>query len=166
MADARVRSPLADRVADLATIGAEFGVAFEDQRRFETAYRDEARFRSLVQNSSESITVIDAAGIVRYHSQAAQRVFGDDPEKVLGTRWIDILHDEDRAQASALLAEVAANSSATARPSDSMSTSWRRVFVPPMSPATMRIAPILRRKMSRPNEVRTGLVVDRLEDEW
>lgn len=98
----------------LATIGAEFGIAFEDQRRFEAAYRNEARFRSLVQNSSESITVIDADGLVRYHSPAAQRVFGDDPEALMGTRWIDILHEEDQPQAHALLTELIANSSSTA----------------------------------------------------
>jgi diguanylate cyclase (GGDEF)-like protein/PAS domain S-box-containing protein len=98
----------------LATIGAEFGVAFEDQRRFEAAYRNEARFRSLVQNSSESITVIDAEGLIRYHSAAAARVFGDDPEALLGTRWIEVLHPDDRAQASALLTELMTNNSKTA----------------------------------------------------
>jgi diguanylate cyclase (GGDEF)-like protein/PAS domain S-box-containing protein len=104
----------------LATIGAEFGVAFEDQRRFEAAYQNEARFRSLVQNSSESITVIDADGIVRYHSQAARRIFGDNPESVLGTRWIEVLHEADRAQAAALLADVATHPGATA------TGEWRR----------------------------------------
>jgi len=104
----------------LATIGAEFGVAFEDQRRFEAAYRNEARFRSLVQNSSESITVIDADGTIRYHSAAAQRVFGDDPEALLGTKWIQVLHPDDRAQASALLTELIVNSSKTAV------AEWRR----------------------------------------
>jgi diguanylate cyclase (GGDEF)-like protein/PAS domain S-box-containing protein len=104
----------------LATIGAEFGIAFEDQRRFEAAYRNEARFRSLVQNSSESITVVDADGIVRYHSQAAQRVFGDDIERVLGTAWTEMLHEDDRAHATALLAEVAAN------PGTTTAGEWRR----------------------------------------
>ena len=104
----------------LATIGAEFGVAFEDQRRFEAAYRNEARFRSLVQNSSESITVVDADGIVRYHSQAAQRVFGDDVDTLLGTLWTNVLHEADRAHASALLAEVAAT------PGSTTAGEWRR----------------------------------------
>jgi diguanylate cyclase (GGDEF)-like protein/PAS domain S-box-containing protein len=104
----------------LATIGAEFGVAFEDQRRFEAAYQNEARFRSLVQNSSDTITVIDANAIVRYHSQAAQRIFGDDPETVVGTSWIEMLHEDDRSQATALLAEVARTPGATA------AAEWRR----------------------------------------
>jgi diguanylate cyclase (GGDEF)-like protein/PAS domain S-box-containing protein len=107
-------------VQHLATIGAEFGVAFEDQRRFEVAYRNEARFRSLVQNSSESITVIDASGVVRYHSPAAQRIFGDDVDSVVGAVWVEMLHEADRSQAIALLSEVAANPGTTA------AGEWRR----------------------------------------
>jgi diguanylate cyclase (GGDEF)-like protein/PAS domain S-box-containing protein len=104
----------------LATIGAEFGVAFEDQRRFETAYQNEARFRSLVQNSSESVTVVDTEAVIRYHSPAAHRVFGDDPESLLGTTWTDLVHPDDRARARAVLAEVAAQPGGTA------AGEWRR----------------------------------------
>jgi diguanylate cyclase (GGDEF)-like protein/PAS domain S-box-containing protein len=111
---------LAGDTRHLATIGAEFGVAFEDQRRFETAYRDEARFRSLVQNSSESITVVDAAGRIRYHSSAARRVFGDDPDRLVGTAWVDLVHPDDAARATAFLAEVAAKPGAIA------TGEWRR----------------------------------------
>jgi diguanylate cyclase (GGDEF)-like protein/PAS domain S-box-containing protein len=111
---------LAADTRHLATIGAEFGVAFEDQRRFEAAYRDEARFRSLVQNSSESITVVDASGKIRYHSSAARRVFGDDPEQLLGTSWVDLVHPDDAARAKAFLADVAAN------PGTIATGEWRR----------------------------------------
>ena len=42
--------------------------------------RNEARFRSLVQNSSDVITVVGEDGRVRYQSPSVTRVFGHDPE--------------------------------------------------------------------------------------
>src|SRR5439155_1609066 len=104
----------------LATIGAEFGVAFEDQRRFEEAYRNEARFRSLVHNSSESVTVVDANGVIRYHSPAARRVFGDDPESLVGMPWTDLLHPAELARGRAFLAEVAS------QPGSTSGREWQR----------------------------------------
>jgi PAS domain-containing protein len=44
--------------------------------------RSEARFRSLVQNSSDVITAIDPEGVVRYQSPSVERVFGYSPEEV------------------------------------------------------------------------------------
>jgi diguanylate cyclase (GGDEF)-like protein/PAS domain S-box-containing protein len=104
----------------LATIGAELGVAFEDQRRFEAVQRNEARFRSLVQNSSDSVTVIDVDGMIRYQSPAAERVFGDDPDCLLGTAVTDLLHPEDAPRARVFLAELVAQPGATA------AIEWRR----------------------------------------
>jgi diguanylate cyclase (GGDEF)-like protein/PAS domain S-box-containing protein len=44
--------------------------------------RSEARFRSLVQNSSDVITVIGVDGDVRYQSPSVTRVFGHAPERL------------------------------------------------------------------------------------
>jgi diguanylate cyclase (GGDEF)-like protein/PAS domain S-box-containing protein len=44
--------------------------------------RSEARFRSLVQNSSDVITVVDIDGDVRYQSPSVTRVFGHRPERI------------------------------------------------------------------------------------
>ncbi len=78
----------------LATMGAEFGVAYENQRASRRLPSD-ARFRALVQNSSDIITVVDPDGTIRYKSPFVQRVFGDDLEGRLGADVTDRVHPED-----------------------------------------------------------------------
>jgi diguanylate cyclase (GGDEF)-like protein/PAS domain S-box-containing protein len=67
----------------------------------------EARFRSLVQNASDIITVIDAQGIIRYDSPAVERVLGYGPEDRLGRPVTDFAHPGDVAAISAMIAAVA-----------------------------------------------------------
>ena len=43
----------------------------------------EERFRSLVQNSSDVISIVDADGGVRYHSESVRRVLGYDPAELV-----------------------------------------------------------------------------------
>ena len=87
----------------------------------ETAAREtERRFRSLVQHSSDVITVVDVDSTVRFVSPAIARVFGYQPEALVGTRLTAIIHPDDRSRAAASLAD-AAN-----RPSVPMSPAgWR-----------------------------------------
>jgi diguanylate cyclase (GGDEF)-like protein/PAS domain S-box-containing protein len=66
----------------------------------------EARFRSLVQNSSDMITVIDPAGMVRYQSAASARVLGLDPAAVLDRRAIEFLHPDDVERVAAFFADA------------------------------------------------------------
>jgi diguanylate cyclase (GGDEF)-like protein/PAS domain S-box-containing protein len=56
----------------------------------------EARFRSLVQNSSDVITIVDATGTISYQSSSVERVFGFRPEEMTGNlrSWV---HDDDVA---------------------------------------------------------------------
>jgi diguanylate cyclase (GGDEF)-like protein/PAS domain S-box-containing protein len=51
----------------------------------------EARFRALVQNSEDAITLVDASGAVRYQSPAATEVFARDPAEVVGTSFSQLL---------------------------------------------------------------------------
>jgi diguanylate cyclase (GGDEF)-like protein/PAS domain S-box-containing protein len=63
-------------------------------------------FRSLVQNSSDVLTVVDAAGIVRYQSPAMTRVFGHDPAMLVGTPISYLLRPTDAARLDELLAQA------------------------------------------------------------
>ncbi len=47
--------------------------------------RSEARFRSLVQNASDGIIVVDTNGIIAYESPAVKRILGYEPEERVGT---------------------------------------------------------------------------------
>ncbi|HXY42307.1 MAG TPA: diguanylate cyclase, partial [Vicinamibacteria bacterium] len=57
--------------------------------------RVEARFRSLVQNATDLITVIDSAGTIRYQSPSARRLLGYDPEELEETSLFDLVHPDD-----------------------------------------------------------------------
>ena len=60
--------------------------------------KSEERFRSLVQNASEIILVVDGDKVVRYASPALKRVLGYRPEDVLGNDAFRVLHPDDTAQ--------------------------------------------------------------------
>jgi len=71
------------------------------------ARQNEARFRSLVQHSSDVIIVTRADGTVRFVSPSATRVFGYDPTAVLRQTVPELLHPDDRDRASRFFREAA-----------------------------------------------------------
>ena len=74
----------------------------------ETAARqNEARFRSLVQHSSDVILVARADGTIRFVSPSAMRVFGYDPAAMLRQSVPDVLHPDDRERAVTFLRDAA-----------------------------------------------------------
>ncbi|MHB2022695.1 MAG: diguanylate cyclase domain-containing protein, partial [Mycobacteriales bacterium] len=75
---------------------------------YEHVAGSEARFRSLAQNSSDVITLIDADGVISYQSAAAVRVFGMPGQSMLGQSVLDWTHPEDRDQLAETLAAVGA----------------------------------------------------------
>ena len=56
----------------------------------------EERFRSLVQNTSDIITILEADGTVLYISPAVGRVTGHKPEEQIGTMAFASVHPDDR----------------------------------------------------------------------
>jgi diguanylate cyclase (GGDEF)-like protein/PAS domain S-box-containing protein len=62
--------------------------------RTEQLHSSEQRFRSLVQNSSDLVTVIDAEGAVRYQSPSIHHVLGHDDSADVSI--IDLLHPDDQ----------------------------------------------------------------------
>jgi PAS domain S-box-containing protein len=69
----------------------------------------EKRFRSLVQNASDVIMILETDGTVRYVSPAVERVTGYHPEEQIGTSAFDQVHADDREQALRIFAEVLKN---------------------------------------------------------
>ena len=56
----------------------------------------EGWLRSVVENSSEIVTVVDPDGTLRYASPAFGRVFGYDPDQVVGTmNVLNLVHPDD-----------------------------------------------------------------------
>ena len=68
-----------------------------ERRRAEDALRaSEERFRALVQNASDMITILEPEGTVRYASPSHHRVLGHPPEELSGGSLLDLVHVEDR----------------------------------------------------------------------
>jgi diguanylate cyclase (GGDEF)-like protein/PAS domain S-box-containing protein len=64
----------------------------------ETPGVDYAWLRSVVENSSEIVTIVDPDGTLRYANPAWERVLGYDPEEAIGTmNVLDHVHPEDIA---------------------------------------------------------------------
>ena len=64
------------------------------------------RYRSLVQNTSDILTLMDADGTVHYENAALERVMGYRPEDQLGTNAFDWVHPDDMERALSIFAEV------------------------------------------------------------
>ena len=101
-------------VLTTVVVARQIAAAMENTRLLADRAAREARFRSLVQHSSDVITVVDAAGITRYMSPAVNQVLGWTIESALGKRLIDLVHAEDVDAAANLLKTAGATSGATA----------------------------------------------------
>ncbi|MFN8103833.1 MAG: response regulator [Acidimicrobiia bacterium] len=67
--------------------------------------RSEERFRSLVQNSNEVIVVTDEDARISYVSASVSKLAGYDPDELVGTDSIDLVHPDDRADLAGALPE-------------------------------------------------------------
>ena len=78
----------------------------QELRRSRQALQEsELRFRSLVQNSSDIITVLGAEGEIRYESPSIERILGYKPENLVGKRVFDFVHPDDRSRVEAIFRE-------------------------------------------------------------
>jgi two-component system cell cycle sensor histidine kinase/response regulator CckA len=75
------------------------GLAIERTRAEEALRESEERFRRLLEYATDVITIIDAAGIIRYESSAVERVLGYANQERVGRQSFDYLHPDDLAQA-------------------------------------------------------------------
>jgi diguanylate cyclase (GGDEF)-like protein/PAS domain S-box-containing protein len=66
----------------------------------------ERRFRALIENSSDVVTVLDAIGIVLYDSPSTERVLGYSMSERVGSSGFDYVHPEDLDSATAVLRRV------------------------------------------------------------
>lgn len=91
--------------------GAVEDVTAEREAR-EALYRSEARFRALVQRSSDVTVVADAEARLTYVSPSVGRLLGYRPDRLLGSSILDLVHPDDRPQAEDFLAHAEAGGSA------------------------------------------------------
>ena len=101
---------------DLARLSATLGRGLEEaeakrerQRAEKSIKESEQRFRSLVMNSSDMITVFAPDGTRLYASPSIERVLGYKPEEMIGGNAFDLVHPDDAQRVREEFADRARN---------------------------------------------------------
>ena len=97
----------------LGAIGAILAVAMGLLMRRVGARRS-ARFRSLVDNASDVITVVNDVGTIRYQTASGGRLVGVATDDLLGSNYLDLAAPEDRDHLGAMLSDLATSPGKTA----------------------------------------------------
>ncbi len=90
--------------------------ALERRKRREaeqTVRQNEERFRALIENALDIITVLGTDGIIQYESPSIEKVLGYEPGAIVGKNIVDYIHPEDTANFLNTLNQVAQNPSIT-----------------------------------------------------
>jgi PAS domain S-box-containing protein len=82
-------------------------------------HRSEEHFRTLIENATDLITILDPDGTIRYESSAITRMLGYTPEELVGRNPFDLIHPDDAAPVAARLGEL------IAKPGTSSSVEFR-----------------------------------------
>jgi diguanylate cyclase (GGDEF)-like protein/PAS domain S-box-containing protein len=73
----------------------------------------ERRFRALIENSSDVISMVDSEGTVLYDSPSSVRVLGWRPHERLGSNGLAVVHPDDLERAAEVLSRVASEPGST-----------------------------------------------------
>lgn len=93
----------------LGIIAAAIGVEEERKREALVWAKNEAKWRSLIHNSSNLITIIEADGSTRYVSPAIQEILGYKPKELIGKNFFDFIHFDDIAAVEKNIKNVVKN---------------------------------------------------------
>jgi len=93
--------PVRDQDNEIAGIVSTSIDITEQNEAEETLRKSEQRYRSLIEQASDLVLVINAAGMYRYASPSMQRIMGYDPETLLNTDIFSMIHPEDKTQVRA-----------------------------------------------------------------
>ena len=72
-------------------------ISVEEERKREAVVwgQNEAKWRSLLQNSSNLITILEGDGTIKYASPAIERILGYKPKELIGKNTFDFVHTDD-----------------------------------------------------------------------
>jgi len=121
--------------------------------------RSEERFRSLVENASNVISIVDTEVAVQFVSDSSMRVIGRRPEELMGRAFIGYVHPDDQGKLQDAVASAAREIGTVASTEvrfKSVNADWRIVEVvatsrlsdPAISGVVITISDITERKLA------------------
>lgn len=96
-------------------VGEHLNLALERARLYATLQGSERRFRTLIENSSDIISIISREGTVLYTTPAIGRILGYTPAEHIGVNALDIVHPDDLPNSRSALANILTAPGATAQ---------------------------------------------------
>jgi two-component system, LuxR family, sensor kinase FixL len=73
------------------------------------AHQQEIRFQSLVQNSSDMISILNLDGTIQYESPSVKNVLGYEIDELVGKKFVELIHPEDLNLRKKLFENLIAN---------------------------------------------------------
>src|SRR5262245_33413766 len=82
--------------------------ALERNEAVEALRRSEERFRLLIENAYDLLTIVEADGTVRYESPSVSRILGYAQEEIIGRNLFDYVHPDDLSRSREAFKEMCA----------------------------------------------------------
>jgi len=79
----------------IAAVTAQIGSLMERKQVEAARAASEAHFRSLIENASDLVTVVDAHGTIRFQGPSSERLLGFTPGELTGRRVFEWIHPDD-----------------------------------------------------------------------
>ncbi|HKH09986.1 MAG TPA: PAS domain S-box protein [Rubrobacter sp.] len=98
-----------DDLRVVAALAEHVNVALRRARLLSRVRESEERFRSLLQNASDVITLLEVDGTILYESPSVERTLGYGPEELVGENAFDYVHPDDLEHVSAAFSEMLAD---------------------------------------------------------
>ena len=103
------KTPIFDEKGNPSGV-AGISIDITDRKKLEEDLRiSEEKFRSLLQYSSDAITILNENGVITFESSLEGKISGFSIIELIGKPALDLVHEDDRNLFSHALAEVAAN---------------------------------------------------------
>ena len=99
-------SPAGRQVLFLESVANTLAGMIMRRRSEDSMVSSAARFRALIENAQDTIAILDERGVIRYHSPGGRRVLGYDPDELVGTQGLDLVHPDDRDHVRSCFAKV------------------------------------------------------------
>ena len=95
------------RTAELALVNGDLRLLLREREEAdEILRRSEARFRAMIENAQDLITVLSVEGTMVYQSPSLEHVFGFRPEEIVGRSVLDHVHPGDRQRVQEAMARI------------------------------------------------------------